>query len=653
MPHEPDASLRLGAAEAISLYESIVNNLQQGLIVWHWEDVNDPRSCGIIYANPAAERITGVSAQELAGKTLADFPKWIETRFPGFQQAVILSGQPQDLGEIYYGDERVGLGIYAVKAFPLPSACVAVSFEDITARKQAEAALRGSEKRYREFFDRNLAGTFRSLPEGKLLECNDSFARMLGYASRQEILRHSAWDLYCQRADREAAIRRILQEKVTSNEEFCLQRKDGSPVWILANRILNESEHPAVIEGTLMDITGQKRAEADIRSLLNISKTLNCLRDAEALMAWLIGEAVKLTEAELGCSGVRTPKGMVCHKLYREGQLTPFEYCWPAGVGWPGWVLVHKVPYITNAADEDRVIVSELREQFGVNSGIDTPLLDSRGEVIGFLEVINKKGQSGFSQADVEKMLAVSQIAAVALQNTLSYQKIQQNEEELRQLSARLLRLQDEERRRLARELHDSTGQILATLILKVHAARRSLGVDNQKACDALAECSALAKQCSDDLRTLSYVLHPPPLDQEGLASTLRWYAQGFTKRSGIRVELNLPSELGRLPQEVEATLFRVIQEGLTNIHLHSGSPTAWIKITLAASEVALEIRDEGKGLPSGVLKRVLSGFAELGVGIAGMRERVRQLGGWLEIDSGKGGTKVRAVLPLSGGLSS
>ncbi len=528
-----------------------------------------------------------------------------------------------------------------------------VAFENVTARKQGEEALRASEKCYQEFFEHNLAGTFRSTLDGRLLECNESFARMLGYASQEETLSHSTCNLYVQRADREAASRRLLEQKVILNEEFCLRRKDGSLMWVLANRTLNQAERPPVVEGTIMDISAQKRAEADIHSLLKISKTLNSIRDIDVLMDSLIVEAVRMTDAECGWSGMRTPKGMVCRKYFRDGRFIPFEYCWAPGIGWPGWVLIHKIPYVTNDAQGDGVIVSEIREQFRVKSGIDTPLLDARGEVIGFFEVNNKRGESGFTERDVEKMVVISQSASVALQNILAYQRIQQSEEEVRQLSARLLRLQDEERRRLPRELHDSTGQILATLSLKIGAARRSLDGNNQKALQTLSESLILVKQCSNDLCTLSYLLHPPLMDEEGLASALRWYAQGFAKRSGIRLELDLPPELCRLSQEVETTLFRIVQEGLTNVHLHSSSPTAWIKLTHGPCEVTLEIRDEGGGIPTEVLKRIPTGVTDLGVGIAGMRERARQLGGQLQIDSGNWGTKVRVVLPLSGAIPS
>ena len=140
--------------------------------------------------------------------------------------------------------------------------------DEITSRKRAEEPTCAMEKRCRAFFERNLAGTFRSTPDGRLLECNDSFVRMLGYDSQEEILNHSAWDLYFERADRETALRRLLEQKVITNEEFQLRRKDGSAMWILANRTLNETERSPVIEGTIMDISTQKRAEADIHSLL-------------------------------------------------------------------------------------------------------------------------------------------------------------------------------------------------------------------------------------------------------------------------------------------------------------------------------------------------------------------------------------------------
>ncbi len=240
-----------------------------------------------------------------------------------------------------------------------------------------------------------------------------------------------------------------------------------------------------------------------------------------------------------------------------------------------------------------------------------------------------------------------AELAAVnrELQNEITER--QNAEDSLRKLSGRLLRLQDEERRRMARELHDTTGQTLAALALNLYliesGPKRKLDEHSRK---ALSESLALAEQCSREIRTMSYLLHPPLLDELGLAAVLRWYSDGFSQRSGIRVDLQIPSKLGRLPQDVEMTLFRIVQEGLTNIHRHSGSKTAKICVSVNGDGVALEVVDQGRGIPPEKLERGRGGVSELGVGIAGMRERVRQLGGRLEIRSDQDGTTVKAVLP-------
>jgi two-component system sensor histidine kinase UhpB len=188
------------------------------------------------------------------------------------------------------------------------------------------------------------------------------------------------------------------------------------------------------------DVAERQQKEVEIRSLLNISNKLNSTLDIDELMDSLILEAMKLTDAELGWSGLRTKKGVVCHKYVRNSQFIPFEYCWPPGVGWPGWVLLHGVPYLTNDAASDNVIVPEIREQFGVKSGIDTPLLNIHSEVIGFFEVNNKK-RGPFTESDVEKLTAVAQAASVALQNALVYRQLQDAQQALSESEDRYRRL--------------------------------------------------------------------------------------------------------------------------------------------------------------------------------------------------------------------
>ena len=217
-------------------------------------------------------------------------------------------------------------------------------------------------------------------------------------------------------------------------------------------------------------------------------------------------------------------------------------------------------------------------------------------------------------------------------------------EEGLRTISGRLLQMQDEERRRIARELHDSAGQTLVALDMNLSSIQREAKQPSAQTLKTCSESLELVKALSRELRTISHLLHPPLLDEAGLPSAVRWYVEGFGERSKIAVNLELDADLGRLSSECETAIFRIVQECLTNIHRHSGSPTAGIRIGRTAREVRVEVRDQGKGIS--VQKQRTSGSLKRGVGIQGMQERVRQLGGRLEIHSGKDGTTVIAILP-------
>lgn len=218
-------------------------------------------------------------------------------------------------------------------------------------------------------------------------------------------------------------------------------------------------------------------------------------------------------------------------------------------------------------------------------------------------------------------------------------------EASLRDLSARLLQLQDEERRRIARELHDSTSQKLVATSMNIALLQRA-APSNPRIASLLQDCAALVEECSTEIRTISYLLHPPALDELGLGPALRWAAMGFSKRSGIDVSLEIAEELGRFPRDIELAMFRVVQEALTNIHRHSHSRTATVTAYCDSAGLTVTVADQGCGVPQKVLQAAANSM--LGVGIAGMRERMRQLGGFLEISSGDGGTRIRAYLPLA-----
>ncbi|HWZ24865.1 MAG TPA: response regulator [Verrucomicrobiae bacterium] len=216
----------------------------------------------------------------------------------------------------------------------------------------------------------------------------------------------------------------------------------------------------------------------------------------------------------------------------------------------------------------------------------------------------------------------------------------------LRQLSARLLKLQDEERRRIARDLHDTTGQKIAVLSMTLDRLAKLVDTRKADVKDALAESRDVVGKIGEEIRTLSYLLHPPLLDECGLASAVLWYAEGFKKRSGIHLSVSIDEELVRLTTDAETALFRVLQESLTNVHRYSGSPSAEIRIFQSASKVHLEIVDHGKGVKAGTERPAFAGAPTLGVGIPGMRERIRQLGGQLEVEFSNEGTRVYASLP-------
>jgi len=223
------------------------------------------------------------------------------------------------------------------------------------------------------------------------------------------------------------------------------------------------------------------------------------------------------------------------------------------------------------------------------------------------------------------------------------------SERELVQLTVRLFDIQDQERRRIARELHDGTAQNLFAISINLQRLYQ-LSSENEEIQRLIVECQSLDEQSLKEIRTLSYLLHPPLLDQAGLVSALQWYVEGFTKRSGIFVEV-FAEPIGRLQSEIEMALFRVVQEALANVRRHSTSETASIRLARRNSEVVLQIKDRGKGLVSGNGGPDTDGAVSLGVGIPGMKQRLRQLGGTLEITSNHDGTTVFAVVPLAKGV--
>lgn len=261
-----------------------------------------------------------------------------------------------------------------------------------------------------------------------------------------------------------------------------------------------------------------------------------------------------------------------------------------------------------------------------------TPLRDNAGNIIGFSKITRDM---------TERKMLMDRVQQHA-------EELERAQQSLRHLSGQLLQVQDDERRRLARELHDGSGQILAALSMNLQSLQDAFKERiAPNLAQRLAESISLTNQVIKETRTLSYLLHPPLLDEAGLRDALHWFVSGFIERSGIQTELEISSDFSRLPRDVELAIFRIIQEALTNIHRHSCSPKAGIRLALGPSEVLLTIADEGKGMPTEASMEEPQDNRKLGVGIAGMRERVLQLGGSFEISAGDPGTVIKATFPL------
>jgi signal transduction histidine kinase len=284
----------------------------------------------------------------------------------------------------------------------------------------------------------------------------------------------------------------------------------------------------------------------------------------------------------------------------------------------------------------------------GVSAGRKTAHIRQINELLKLEVRTRTDAQEQLSRAHSELEVRVhertAELAAANMLLERESKEHQRAEESLRELTGHLFRLQDEERRRLARELHDGAIQNLIGLAMNVASLREDPSGDQQQ--ELLSDSVRLIQESIRELRTTSHLLHPPLIEELGLPVALRAYVDGFAARSGIGVAVVIDPELQRLEKDIELGIFRIVQESLTNIHRHSHSQTASILLSKEVAHVRLEIRDQGTGIPPDVLIRTERGTA--GVGIAGMRERVRLLGGCFEINSDSRGTIIRIVLPVA-----
>jgi PAS domain S-box-containing protein len=482
--------------------------------------------------------------------------------------------------------------------------------QEITARKAMEAVLRESEDRYRDLVEHSTDLICTYNLEGRLLSVNELPAKLLGY-TRAELLAKPMRDFILPEArpQFDQSLIDIQRDGFVKGSMIVLTKTGERRIWEYHNTLRTEGVAEPIVRGIAHDITDQKRAEKALRlSEEKFSKAFRCSPTILTISTLPEGRFLDVNETFLRYTGYA-----------RE------EVIGRTGLDLRLWAD----PNVRNALLEFALANGNVRSheiRFQTKSG-------EVADVLVSLEFIELGGQ--------QCLLAVGQ--------NITLRK--RAEEELRNLSGRMLGLQDEERRKIARDLHDSTGQNLVALATMIGQLRASLHAVEPKARRLLSECASLADRCLQEVRTLSYLLHPPNLDEAGLGQAIRDYVKGFTKRSGIQVKLELSSLFGRLRRDVELALFRVVQESLTNIHRHSGSNQAKIRIDRNA-QLTLEISDTGRAHSPTSPRAGEQQRPEFGVGISSMQERVKLIGGLFDVDFAGPGTTVRVTLPLEGGIA-
>jgi PAS domain S-box-containing protein len=456
-------------------------------------------------------------------------------------------------------------------------------------------------------------------PEGCVRTWNVGAERIKGYSGSEIIGKH--FSCFYPRedvaADKPAKLLKIAASEGRVEDEGWRIRKDGSKFWasVTITAIHDDVGRLIGFGKVTKDLTQLKRAEsARLQQEHRFQLFVHCVQD---YALFLLDPDGYVTTWNIGAERI---KGYKASEIIGQH----FSIFYPAGerATKPKYELEEAAR--TGRFEDEGWRLRKDGSKFWANVVI-TALRDEAGRLIGF----GKVTRDLTARMEAEKSL-------------------EESESKLRELSLHLLRTQDEERRRIGREIHDSLGQYLSVLKMKLDSMTSSAANG-----DEALECANLAEECVKEVRTISYLLYPPMLEEMGLKSAIPWYLEGFSKRSGIKTSFEIPDDFRRMSRDAELVLFRVLQESLTNVQRHSGSSSAAVVITENGKQVALEVTDQGKGMPPAVLEQGGQDWmGSLGVGLRGMSERLRQLGGTLDLSSNESGTKVRATLPVQGHLT-
>ncbi|MCX6151816.1 MAG: PAS domain-containing protein [Ignavibacteriales bacterium] len=525
--------------------------------------------------------------------------------------------------------------------------------QDITAQKKINAELQKTEIYFRSLIENDFDIKTIINRNGYFKFVSPSAEFVLGY--KPEELNGSKVFQYIHPEDLPlfiANIRNLLHIDYNKTIlEFRFRKKDGN--YCHFESIIKNLLTVPQIEGIIVnskDISTKKNDEVTIRTLMDVSKKLNSELDVDQIIDILVTEGIKLVDAEHGVAGLRIEEGFVSKKYFKNKAPFNFEYIWQPHEGLAGKVLETKLPYITNSADSDPFSLKSIVYKFKIQTSVCLPIIDSQKEVIGFLKIDNKNDSNGFNNQDVEKLISLAQIAAIAIQNALAFQKIQTAEiqlnnsrQQLRRLSAHLQSAREEERTRIAREIHDELGQSLTGIKMDIawfEKKYKSTETSDQLLIDKLGSMSQLIDSTINTVRKISSELRPGVLDYLGLPAAIEWQAQDFQNRTGIICKIkSLPEEL-KIPQNRITAIFRIFQETLTNVARHAQASEVEIRLDVNENFIVLEIKDNGRGITESEIQNTKS------LGLLGMHERAELLEGEFKILGSESGTNVIVKIP-------
>ena len=483
----------------------------------------------------------------------------------------------------------------------------------------------------REIRVREIAETIQDIfcvadaQQRKVLYVNPAYERISGRSREQFFQNYKDWMEVVHPDDRQRVAESFHEKTMEGkfDEEFRIVRPDGSIAWIRGRCYPVCSEDGALhVIGVAQDITDRKLAQ-------ELAQSHSRAMEQQAQLLDLANDAIIDRNSESRIT------------FWNKGAESMYGWTAEEADGKNIHVLLSTPP---ESVEEFRAALLEKGEWLGelrhkTRAGKEI-VVQSRhvlqrsalGEVERILEI--NRDITERKRAETELLETKQHLEQLVVQRTAA----------LQELSGRLLRMQDEERRRIARELHDSMGQELSVMkMLLESSVQRGLADPENKNC--VEQSLQMAENVLKQVRSLSYLLHPPLLDEMGLVPALQWYVEGLSQRSGLQISLLIePKEFGRLTSELETAVFRIVQESLTNVYKHAQSPTAAVRLEQSESQVRVEVKDAGKGIPEDKLEKLST---NIGVGIGGMRERVRQFGGDVQICSSASGTTVEVLFPF------